>query len=230
MSIFCSKNLKLPPRLSDLFKTGRETQGWDIRNVYSRTHIPPKYVSALETGEFEVLPKAKAHRIAYVKEYAIALGLDPEKCLEQFSKEEGLKNITLTTTPASKRIFFGSLSILFRNLIIGSFIAGFAVFLVFQIKNILQAPELSIFNPTDGLITSNKSLLIEGNTDKGTTLTLNGQIVPLDNHNHFSVSLDLAEGLNTLDLTATKKHGKITEKVINVIMKPNAMVRAGGER
>jgi cytoskeletal protein RodZ len=219
MTMFCSKNLKKIPNLSELFRENREKQGWNIQNIYSRTHIPSKYVSALEAGEFQTLPKAKAHRIAYVKEYAATLGLDPEKCVEQFSKEEGLKDVASTTATPLKRLPFGSLSILIRNLVLGMVVAGFAAFLVIQIKNILQPPTLTIINPTDGYITSDRSLAIEGFSEHDTKVTLNGQEVALDNQNHFNIKLDLANGLNTLEITAIKKHGKTTKKIVNVIVK-----------
>jgi cytoskeletal protein RodZ len=220
MTVFCSKNLRTPPRLSDILRTGREGHGWDIRSIHLRTHIPTKYVSALETGQFSTLPKARAHRIAYVKEYAIALGLNPEKCLEQFSKEEGLINTAAKTTVDPQKKSLGSLSILFRNILIGGLAAGFMSFLIFQAKNTLEPPTLTVTNPADGLVTSDTSLVFQGTTDSRTTITLNGQELFVDKNNSFTVKLDLINGLNTMEIEAKKKHGKITKKTINVIVKP----------
>jgi cytoskeletal protein RodZ len=224
MSIFCSKNLKLPPRLGDLLRMGRENQGWDIRSIYVRTHIPPKYVSALEAGEFKNLPKAKAHRIAYVKEYAATLGLDPEKCLQEFFKEEGLKDVARGTSVRPKRMPFGSLSILIRNLVLGTLVTGFTAFLIFQINNILKPPVLIITNPTDGFITSQRTLTLEGTSDSSTNVTLNGQEITLDKNNHFSVKLDLIEGLNSFEVEAQKKHGKMSKKTLSIIVKQNSII------
>jgi hypothetical protein len=41
-----------------------------------------------------------------------------------------------------------------------------------------------------------------------------------DGNGQFRVPIDLVEGLNTLTITATKKHGKTTQRLINVILKP----------
>lgn len=224
MSMFCSKTLKSPPRLSDIFRENREKNGWDIRSVYFRTHIPSKYISALEAGDFETLPKAKAHRVAYVKEYANALGLDLEECLQHFYQEEGLKDVTLSPGVGQKRrLISASLSILIRNFIIGASAVGLAAFLILQVKNILQPPTLTITNPADGYVTSEKLLTLEGSADSGATVKLNGQEVTLDKTNHFSVKLDLVNGLNTLEIEARKKHGKTTKKIVNVIVKQSVI-------
>ena len=76
MSIFCFKKLDPSLRLGERFKQHREAAGLPIEQLSEKTHIQIKYLEALECGAFPELPKARAYRLAYVREYAAQLGLD----------------------------------------------------------------------------------------------------------------------------------------------------------
>lgn len=219
MTIFCSKSLGRYKSISELLREKREKHGWDIKTTSHKTHIPPKYIEFLEKGTFYLLPKAKAHRTAYIKEYAKVLGFDQNYCLERFALEEGFSGIADSSPSRSKPFFNRSLSIIVRNFFIGTIVAGLAAFLITQVKSSLEPPHLDILNPSDGYVTTERSITLEGVSDNGATIRLNGEELPLDKRNHFSVKLDLVHGLNTLELTAIKKRGKATTKTLNIIVR-----------
>lgn len=73
-------------------------------------------------------------------------------------------------------------------------------------------PTLNITNPTDGFITSNPSLVVQGITNDATsspvtvTIKLNGVdqgTVNVDGSGNFSKTITLAEGSNTIEIKAT---------------------------
>lgn len=223
MAIFCYKKIKEPVRLSELFKQKRTERGWDLEKIPFRTaSISFKHLRALEEGNFFALPRAKAYRLAYVRDYAQILGLDPENCVRQFCYENGLEDIELNHPKHHiKPSFFASWSTLIRNVLLGSLVCLFVGYLTWQIKGILEPPKLVVSSPTDGYITKELSTLIQGETEQGSRLLINGQETTLNNKGQFSIKLNLVVGLNTITISTTKKHGKTTKKTLYVIVKPN---------
>lgn len=207
--------------LGEMFKMQREGQGFDTRSMRLRSHIPEKYMTALEHGHFSELPKAKAHRLAYVRQYATILGLDPDECTTQFYRENGLEDVVAKVTiPQNSRAKTGkSISVIIKNIVVSSLVVLFAGYLIWQVKGIIEPPQLSILSPIDGSVVQDRTLLVEGQAAAGTNLTINGQTVAANTQGAFSIPIDLVPGLNTLTVNATKKHGKTTTRVVNVILK-----------
>lgn len=81
-----------------------------------------------------------------------------------------------------------------------------------------QPPVLNVTNPTDEFITNNPSLVVQGTTNDATstpvtiTIKLNGadQGVVTVTDGAFSKSIALAEGNNTIVVTATDAAGQVT--------------------
>lgn len=220
MSLFCLK--KLPPSifLSEQFKKARAEKGLDFFSLSLTTGVPEKYLRALEEHNFSALPPAKAYRLAYVKSYAEALGLPPDKCIRQFKIEDGLKNIPAQHTILSnKKKLNGSIALLLRNISLIIFVIAFAFYFIYQIRGILEPPHLIIFSPDEGYVTEQNNILVRGETDKETKLTVNGQDIMVNEEGKFEVNLDLSKGVNTITISATKKHGKTTSNTRHVVVK-----------
>jgi transcriptional regulator with XRE-family HTH domain len=222
MSVFCSKPIKKPLRLGDLLAAEREKYGWSLADIQQKCHIPLKYVAALEAGRFVDLPTAKAHRLAYIRQYAAALNLNSDECLQQFSAENGLSGVSaeLKAGQRTHSLRGQSISAIARQLILASCVVLFFGYLVWQVKGIIEPPALTVLSPLDGSVVNDRTILVQGEAQAGTKLTINGQEVAGNSRGIFRIPLDLVEGLNTLSITATKKHGKTTERLVNVILKP----------
>lgn len=222
MSVFCSKPIKQPVRLGERFRSERENRGWNVSSIERLSHIPRKYLAALENGNFHELPDARAHRLAYVKHYASTLGLDAEECASQFFHENGLNGVSrkmkITQFAATQR--GQSISVIIRNIVVVSCVMLFIGYLAWQVKGIIEPPSLVIVTPLDGSVVSDRAVLVQGEAEAGTKLAVNGQEVAADSHGQFRIPIDLVEGLNTLTIAATKKHGKTTARLVNVILKP----------
>jgi cytoskeletal protein RodZ len=221
VAIFCYKQIESLLPLPQLFRTRRAELGFSFEQLPFRNHVSPIFLEALEKGSFEKLPQSKTYRLAYVRAYAEALGLPPERCINQFISEGGLDNITFKHPHQHIKLLpFKSWSILIRNIIIGLAILSFLSYLVWQIKTIITPPELLIFSPTDSFITKETYVMVEGETEPAAHLTINGQEVNINNQGRFSLKFDLISGLNTITIATNKKHGKTTTKTLNVIMRP----------
>lgn len=223
MSIFCYKKIDTATRLGDQLRQQRLEADLTLEQVESKTHIPRKYLEAIESNHYHELPKAKAHRLAYIKEFATAVGLSPTICTSQLECEEGFDETTPTHPYRAIRLFpFASISIFIRNAALFGAVGLFAFYLVWQVKGILEPPMLTIYSPEEGFVFSNPEATIMGETKPEVQITVNGQNVMVNNEGKFETVLDLSTGLNTITVLATKKHGKTTTVVRHLVVKQRA--------
>src|SRR5690625_1307825 len=66
--------------IGNRLKEAREAKGISLENLQETTKIQKRYLVAIEQGEFHILP-GKFYARAFIKEYALAVGLDPKELL-----------------------------------------------------------------------------------------------------------------------------------------------------
>lgn len=222
MAIFCPKKLAIALPVSETFKRARAEQGLDLDTLACRTRLPKKYLIAIEEGHFEELPKSKAFKIAYVKEYAEALGLDAAPIGHQFEKETKLDdNEPALPKPFIKIWPVNSITLLVRNLALILLAVIFVGYLGWQVNGILQPPKLEVYNPVEGYVTAEPTTLVQGNTEKEAWLLINGQETTPNDAGHFEIPVDLLNGVNTITVSAIKRHGKTTTVVRHIVVRQN---------
>lgn len=72
--------------LGNKLQTARETQGFTLEQMASRTRITESHLRALEADSPEQLPE-RVFTKGFVRAYARALGLDEEECLRSFEED-----------------------------------------------------------------------------------------------------------------------------------------------
>ena len=65
-----------------LLKSHRESKGVEIQEIAEYTKINPKYLNAIEAGEFEVLPNV--YMRLFLRSYAQFIGADAEQALDDY--------------------------------------------------------------------------------------------------------------------------------------------------
>jgi len=83
----------------------------------------------------------------------------------------------------------------------------------------LVGPSLVITQPLDDSIVRTSPLAVSGNAEPGVSLTVNGCSVELDG-SHFSITVELEPGPNSIDVTAKDDSGNMTSKYLTVIYVP----------
>jgi hypothetical protein len=228
MAFFCRKQLEASLRVGERLKRAREDKQISLGMISNITRIPVKYLEAIECGCFEMLPEAKAHRIAYVREYAKALELNPESFVYQFGKEADMENYAQKHPLNALKIRpYNSLSFLLKNTAVIIFILGFLGYLFWQINGILQPPKLVIYTPADGYVTSHLNTLVQGETEKEVKVTVNGKEIMTNERGQFEAMVDLSNGVNAITISAVKKHGKTTTVTRHAVVK-NALTEKIG--
>jgi transcriptional regulator with XRE-family HTH domain len=103
--------------LGHILREARETKGLTLEEAQEETRINPKYLAALENGEYDKLP-TPVHVRGYLRNYARFLGLDPEPLLERYelkstqsppSAAQSASNANLKVPPSlsnDQQIFF----------------------------------------------------------------------------------------------------------------------------
>jgi cytoskeleton protein RodZ len=76
------------PSFGESLKTQRELRGVSLREMADSTKISVRFLKALEEDRLDVLPGGIYPR-AFVKQYALFLGLDPERTVADFLLRQG---------------------------------------------------------------------------------------------------------------------------------------------
>lgn len=69
-------------------------------------------------------------------------------------------------------------------------------------------PALELITPPQGLMTSNHTIQIQGKTNPGATLKINGIELPPPQSGEFKHVLVLPKGVSTIQVAARKRHSK----------------------
>lgn len=67
-------------------KEARESQNMSLEDVQNETKIQTRYLQAIEKGNFSIMP-GKFYTRAFIRQYAEAVGLDPEALMEEHKGE-----------------------------------------------------------------------------------------------------------------------------------------------
>ncbi len=221
-AFFTKKTLTPTKRVCLRLREAREAKHITLAALAEKTKIDRKYLEALEACEFDQLPTGVVYQKNYIKKYIEALGMDPKEYVAQFIDDEfdhvepqtrihpmqNIKKIWLSSVPS------------YINIVIGIGIGALLlVYIGLQVRTILQPPQLIVSSPQNGVVINEQTVVISGETDPGTTILLNGTEIKNSEQGTFNETIDLRPGLNTITITAQKKHGKTTTETRYVVRK-----------
>ncbi|KKW42810.1 MAG: Transcriptional regulator [Candidatus Magasanikbacteria bacterium GW2011_GWA2_56_11] len=221
MPPFTKKSLTSPYRVCLRLKQAREERGVSLEAIAEKTKINKCYLAALEECRFDDLKLPPLYQKNFVKKYVSALGLDPEPYVTQFFIEE-LDLSDRSDCHPKKTPRLSSLSNLPRLLragAVGLITLVLVLYLGLQVKNTLEPPRLALSSPLNGFIAHKNSIAIIGATDPEVKVSINGQQIKSDETGRFNESVTLNPGINTIVVSAEKKHGQITEETRHIIYK-----------
>jgi parallel beta-helix repeat protein len=77
-------------------------------------------------------------------------------------------------------------------------------------------PSVILQGPPDNMLTNGSTIYVNGTTEPGATITVNGVKVPVDAGGNFSQPIELSEGMNTLTIVTTDPAGN-SRRYIRVV-------------
>ncbi len=230
MSIFTHKTITPHVRICLRLQQARDSRGISLDVIAQKTKINKNWLAALEECRFADIPAGPLYQKNYLKKYLEALDLDPASYLSQFATEE-INSAKLELLPSPRRSYgrkyFNNLPNLFRFSLIGIFVISLLFYLGKQVKNTLEPPFLTLSSPVNGFIAQNNSITISGASEPEVRIAINGQPVMSDEVGRFNQPVTLSPGINTIIVTAQKKHGKTTEETRHIIYKENPKLSLG---
>ena len=192
-------------RAGEILREERLAQKIPIEKVASQLLIKKEHLQALEEGDWAQLPEP-AYIKGFVKSYASLLGIDAVRLLALIRGEYDEKKFQAKSSANrlnQKRLMFTP-----EKLAPAVFLVGLVIFITYlalQYTSIAKSPELEITTPSDDLTTTASVIEVAGQTEEGATVSVDGQLVPVDPGGKFFYQLKLEEGKNVIEIIASKK-------------------------
>ncbi|MCA9397654.1 helix-turn-helix domain-containing protein [candidate division WWE3 bacterium] len=197
--------------VGDILRDERLKQKKTLEQISEITKIRPSILDHIEKSQYEYLP-GKTYIQGFVRSYAQALNMDIDKALAFFRREYGLQESEGRTPPQpipNKTSFVITPGKIFMA--IGSlFLVGFLAFLIWQYQQFAGKPLLIVNYPPAQTVVQRPFVNVSGQTDTGAIVTINGEQVPVSQDGNFQVTIELQQGINTLEIKAQNNVGKET--------------------
>ncbi len=207
--------IKVGQKLHD----ARINKSISLDEIASATKIRPRFLTAIERGEFDKLPSS-AYARGFVTNYASYLGLSQKEILALFRREFDEKkpikvlpeSMTTNTSFSINRIHIQQ-----SFIILAIILLTLAGYLAFQYRSFFVPPQLNIITPKVNTLSTN-NITISGQTDPYATVYINNETVALNSDGKFSKNLALFPGQSTISIKARNRFGRETEieKKVNV--------------
>lgn len=205
---FQKKEITGSQTLGEKLKNAREEQGYTLEQVAEQTRIKAANIHYLETGEYNKLPGLLFIE-NYLKTYVNFLQLSWPRVKKMYEKERIMYREPDKPGKSARHIKRAlNVPKLVYGLLIGMVVLIILAYLGFEISNIVEPPALEIYNVPDNMITENRSVDMVGRTDPEANVFINGQMISVDPSGNFQEVVSLQEGINTMTISAKKKHSK----------------------
>jgi len=225
MTAFTRKKITPSKRVCLRLKEAREAAQLTIEQLAQKTHIDKRYLIALEECRFEELPEALVCRKGFIKQYLRAVGHEPDPFINQFLIEEaGDPQMLQTPKRTIRNTHFRNIPTLLKYGFVATIVLAVLSYLGLQVKHITEPASLTIISPQNGEITTDDTLVVRGYTEPEVQVRINGEDIVNDEEGDFETDIGLGIGINEIQITATKRHGKTTSETIHVILKETSQL------
>lgn len=207
--------------LGEKLKKIRSDKRINLGDVSKSTKIQTKYLEALEDGRYEDLP-ADVYVKGFLRSYAYYLGMSDEHFLKLYDREKKIQKNIKKEGKEKKNINpinFSSFIITPKIVVIGiiCLLVFFGFFYLYREANIfISTPRLVVNQPVDGTETQDKSVNVEGVTEKDAEVKINDQPVLVNDEGKFNETIGLQEGPNTIIVKAKNRFNKEETKIISI--------------
>ncbi|MCA9379852.1 helix-turn-helix domain-containing protein [Candidatus Dojkabacteria bacterium] len=189
--------------------------------------INPEYLEALENAEYSKFP-SEVYVKGFLRNYSKFLNIDPEHALALYRRERE-KAMSKPKLGVGEKIKSSKFNFSLSSGKVIGFIALFiSLITVFYVGNyvfdIFQSPTLELKKPVEinanesgNFVTEEDSVQLEGISEIGNKLSINGQEYRVNSFEQFTVDLRLEEGLNEIRISSQNQINRSSEIVLNVL-------------
>lgn len=211
---FTQWNMPTTETLGEKLKRVRMEEGLTLEIASHELRIPKKYLAAIEANAYDRLP-SQVYVESFLSSYARLLRLHPHRVIERFRAERQIIQPTEshasasasgTRTEPNTRVWVTPN--LLRAAAIGVAVLIVLSYIGVQVNEIVAPPTLVVNEPGDSVVTATPSVVVVGQTEPETRVSINGQEVDTARDGSFEERVDLKAGVNLVKISATKKHSK----------------------
>ncbi len=225
MKPFQSRPLVQQKTVADTLQQARRATQRSLSVVAGTLGISEEYLRALEHGHYNNLP-APVYIRHYLKQYANYLDLPVDSLLRLFDSEVAIYHdrpklsieqssvlgIKQRPNLGIARTFHHYKPVLVSQWVRWGMVSVVIVtvlsYLGWSIVNFITPPPLVINQPASDTIVHVGQQTISGQSTPKARVTINDQLVALDEEGKFSTTLQLHQGLNTIAIVAQYKSGR----------------------
>ena len=215
VSFKCKKVEENSKTLGEVLVEARKEKEVTLVKVERKIHVQKKYLEALERGDYSIFP-GQVYGRNFLRAYASFLDLDMGRLTALFDKEYDShhrfngshQEPIVDFKPRSRKSSFIIFPKVAKSILVLAVVVVLVGYLSFKVKNIISPPILIIRSPADNLITEGTHVQVVGQTEKEVELTINNEEVLIGNDGDFSKTINLKDGLNTIEVIACKKHSR----------------------
>ena len=200
----------------------RQKQFLTLEHAAEKTKIQPCYLHALESGNYHHLPEPVYVRL-FLKTYARALGADVHYLLSCYAKERQTCDfVGSMQLPRQKKKKGQNITLahFWKLGLFGLAMCAFCFYVLSTIFHLVHAPEVTVFAPTEGLITNQAVVHVTGKVEKDTQIVVNTIPILPNEEGIFSAEIILEEGTNIITVEGSRRYSKMTTLHRHVIFYP----------
>jgi len=221
---FKTKKVETILTAGECLKRKRKELNISTKDISEKLRIKIGYLENLEESNYEKLPP-DVYVKGFIKNYAQLVGLDPEKMTGIYNREKKIEN-KIEKKYQKKEIFTSKLTkqnfAVITPKIITAFLSLLVLFIVgyylwYQISSFNSTPYLFVSSPYEDQIINDSDITIEGETERETTIKINGQDVFVNPDGYFKENIMLQPGENILTIEAVNKFNRTAKEVRNII-------------
>lgn len=207
------KAIQQENNLGTQLKKARASKGLTIYRIANNYCIPKTFLEAVESNNYETLPNT-VYTKGMLKKYLRILELPTKEGIEEWEEGhahwEALSNKSVTEKDIKQEKTSFKKSIINPVFIQKGFAVTVSLFLLVYIGVKVDAAiaptDLQIIAPHDQMTTTESSITVKGVTEAEVEVSINQFPVTVDENGIFEEVITLQDGLNVLEIAATKKY------------------------
>lgn len=170
--------------------------------------IPERYLRAIEEENLGELP-GLVYEKHFIYRYAVALGLSPTPLVYNWCALR--KDSVAPTSQFVARVHWRDLWVspfFWRRTLAVLTVVLVGLYLGGRLFAMVRPPSLILTSPKEATATTERTIVVSGETEQETKVTVNGETVLTKRDGSFDVPVTLQIGPNTVRVTATKRYSR----------------------
>ncbi|MBI4037453.1 helix-turn-helix domain-containing protein [Candidatus Curtissbacteria bacterium] len=202
-------------RLGELLEAKRRGKRISLKKAAKNLSLKKEVLESLEKEDWQTLPEPTFVK-GFLTNYASYLGIDPDFALALYRRgyDEAKYPHKVSPLKQKRRLMFtpNKLAALSFSLSI----LAFLIYLSVQYFSILSTPQLDIINPQNDATTGIPIVIVQGSTEPGAVVSVNGEFAAVDESGKFEKEVKLKAGKNQIEVISSKKLSPKSKKTITL--------------